>query len=169
MGFPLGWNTHVHPTSVCQSSHISFYILPCNCFFRKWKRTCHNDLHTDFWLASASFCMFNIPDGGDSFVRLSLWALWGKSKSLSDSRCFSIISSQWMRYIPRERFLILLGDTYIYIYIGQICYMNLQLLLYETCSSAHIIKISASSFVPSVFFSIPQHPLFTVKKSEKNK
>ncbi len=118
MGFPLGWNAHVHPTSVCQSSHISFYILPCNCFFRKWKRTCHNDLHKDFWLASASFCMFNMPDGGDSFVRLSLWALWGKSKSLSDSRCFSIISSQWMRYIPRERFLILLGDTiYIYIYI----------------------------------------------------
>ncbi len=170
MGFPLGWNTHVHPTSVCQSSHISFYILPCNCFFRKWKRTCHNDLHKDFWLASASFCMFNMPDGGDSFVRLSLWALWGKSKSLSDCRCFSIISSQWMRYIPRERFLILLGDTYIYIYIywTDMLYESAAFIIWNLFFCSHN-KDFRFFIRPLCFFSIPQHPLFTVKKSEKNK
>jgi len=90
LGFPLGWNAHVHSTSVCQSSHLSFYILPCNCFFRNWDRSCHDDLHKDFWLGSASFRMFNMPDGVDSFVQLSLWALWCKSESISDCRCLSI-------------------------------------------------------------------------------
>ncbi len=80
------------------------------------------------------------------------WALWGKSKSL------------WMRYIPRERFLILLGDTYIiyiyiYIYIGQIWLYESAAFIIWNRSSAHRIKLSASSLSSPLCFLRPTHTL----------